>query len=55
MPGLCQPRGAWRIVSTLGGKGFYLVIQHNGHDFRDPDVVQAFLKGLAQDDAHART
>ncbi len=56
---LCQvfvtPEGARRIVSNLGGKGFYLVIQHDGHNFRDPDVARAFLKVLAQDDAYART
>lgn len=51
---LCQvfvsPEGARRIVSTLGGRGFYFVIQHNGHGFRDPEVARAFLSVLAEED-----
>jgi 5-methyltetrahydrofolate--homocysteine methyltransferase len=55
---LCQefvtPQGALRIVKTLGGKGFMLVIQDFGSEFYDPEVVKAFLKTLAEADISRR-
>jgi hypothetical protein len=51
---LCQvlvtPEGARHIVKNLGGKGFQLIIMHNQVDFQNPDVVQAFMNTLAQED-----
>ena len=51
---LCQvfvtPEGALEIVRNLGGKGFYLVINHDRDQFRDPERAQAFLRQLAAED-----
>jgi 5-methyltetrahydrofolate--homocysteine methyltransferase len=50
---LCQvsvsPEGARTIVKNLGGKGFLLVV-FGGRQFADPEVAEAFLKTLAQED-----
>lgn len=45
-----SPEGARRIVKTLGGKGFLLVIQDLGPEFQNPEVAQAFLKTLKDED-----
>jgi hypothetical protein len=51
---LCQvfvsPEGALRIVKNLGGKGFLLVINDFGSEFEKPEVAQAFLKKLKEED-----
>jgi 5-methyltetrahydrofolate--homocysteine methyltransferase len=51
---LCQvfvsPEGARHIVKNLGGKGFLLVVNSYGPEFHNPEVVQAFLKTLQQED-----
>lgn len=51
---LCQvfvtPEGARHIVKNLGGKGFLLVINTDANEFQNPDVVQAFLKTLDEED-----
>jgi hypothetical protein len=51
---LCQvfvsPEGALRIVKNLGGKGFLLVINDFGSEFQKPEVAQAFLKKLKEED-----
>jgi hypothetical protein len=51
---LCQvsvsPEGALRIVRNLGGKGFLLLISDYGSEFQEPEVVQAFLKKLKEED-----
>lgn len=51
---LCQvfvsPEGALRIVKNLGGKGFLLVINELGSEFQKPEVAQAFLKKLEEED-----
>ena len=55
---LCQvfvsPEGARHIVKNLGGKGFLLVINGNYPEFQNPEVVQAFLKTLAEEDITPR-
>ncbi len=55
---LCQvfvtPEGARTIVKNLGGRGFYLVIQARGDEFRDPDRAHRFLKTLRADDISQR-
>ena len=51
---LCQvfvsPEGARRIVRTLGGRGFLLVINRKLEDFYAPETAQAFLQTLAAED-----
>jgi len=51
---LCQvfvtPAGARRIVRTLGGKGFLLVIDSQTEDLYDPEQAAAFLNSLAQEE-----
>ena len=51
---LCQvfvsPEGALRIVKNLGGKGFLLVVNSYGPEFYNPEVVEAFLKTLRDED-----
>jgi hypothetical protein len=46
---LCQvfvsPAGALEIVENLGGKGFLLVVQHDGK-LDDPENAAAFLKTI---------
>lgn len=44
------PEGARRIVKNLGGKGFLLVINDLGPEFQNPEVAQAFLKTLKEED-----
>jgi hypothetical protein len=50
---LCQvyvsAEGARHIVKNLGGKGFLLVINHNGSEFQDPEVAKAFIQTLGED------
>jgi 5-methyltetrahydrofolate--homocysteine methyltransferase len=50
---LCQvfvsPEGALKIVRNLGGRGFLLVISHDG-ELDDPEDAAAFLKQLSRDD-----
>jgi hypothetical protein len=50
---LCQvfvsPEGARTIVQNLGGKGFFLAVL-GGPEFGDPEVAEAFLSTLAQED-----
>ncbi len=51
---LCQvfvsPEGARRIVRSLGGRGFFLVINSEIDDMVDPERAKAFLKTLAAED-----
>ncbi|HEY9075288.1 MAG TPA: hypothetical protein VIO61_02005 [Anaerolineaceae bacterium] len=51
---LCQvfvsPEGARRIVQNLGGKGFLLVVNTIGDEFYHPEIANAFLKTLAEED-----
>ena len=51
---LCQvfvsPEGARHIVKNLGGKGFLLVVNGYGKEFLNPEVVEAFLKTLKEED-----
>jgi 5-methyltetrahydrofolate--homocysteine methyltransferase len=51
---LCQvfvsPEGARHIVKNLGGKGFLLVINQVAAEFENPDVVNAFLNLLKDED-----
>jgi len=45
-----DPEGALRIVKNLGGKGFLLVINSYGPEFRNPEEVDGFLKKLKEED-----
>jgi hypothetical protein len=51
---LCQvfvsAEGALRIVRSLGGKGFLFVVSDDRNEFRSPDVAEAFLRQLAEED-----